>query len=103
MSQVAAAPQPQSVQPHAGRSAAGPSDARVGSVDIVRGGVMVLMALDHVRDFVTNLRFQPEDLERGSAALFATRWVTHFCAPAFFLLAGMGVGIARARGQSRAD
>ena len=76
--------------------------ARVTSVDIVRGAVMVLMALDHVRDFVTNLRFQPENLERGSAALFATRWVTHFCAPAFFLLAGVGIGIARARGQSNA-
>ena len=70
---------------------------------MVRGGVMVLMALDHVRDFVTNLRFQPENLERGTAALFATRWVTHFCAPAFFLLAGVGIGIARARGASNRE
>ena len=54
---------------------------------------MVLMALDHVRDWVTNVRFQPEDLSRASAALFATRWVTHICAPAFFLLAGVGIGI----------
>jgi uncharacterized membrane protein len=77
--------------------------ARVQSVDIVRGGVMVLMALDHVRDFVTNLRIQPENLERGSAALFATRWVTHFCAPAFFLLAGIGIGIARARGATNKE
>src|SRR5687768_11458876 len=76
--------------------------SRVASVDVVRGAVMVLMALDHVRDYVTNLRFQPENLERGSAALFATRWVTHFCAPAFFILAGIGIGIARARGQSDA-
>jgi uncharacterized membrane protein len=75
---------------------------RVGSVDIVRGAVMVLMALDHVRDFVTNLRVQPENLASGTAALFATRWVTHFCAPGFFLLAGIGVGIAGARGQSKA-
>lgn len=73
--------------------------ARVASVDVVRGSVMVLMALDHVRDYVTNLRFQPENLERGSAALFATRWVTHFCAPAFFLLAGFGVGLAMQRGK----
>ncbi len=58
---------------------------------------MVLMALDHVRDFVTNQRFQPEDLSRASVALFATRWVTHFCAPAFFLLAGVGIGLAIAR------
>lgn len=74
--------------------------SRVASVDVVRGAVMVLMALDHVRDYVTNLRFQPENLERGSAALFATRWVTHFCAPAFFLLAGVGIGIAMQRGKS---
>ena len=63
------------------------------SVDIVRGTVMVLMALDHVRDYVTNVRIRPEDLSRASVALFATRWVTHFCAPAFFLLAGVGIGI----------
>lgn len=74
--------------------------SRIPSVDIVRGAAMVLMALDHVRDYVTNIRFQPEDLARGSAALFATRWVTHFCAPAFFLLAGVGIGISRMRGTT---
>jgi uncharacterized membrane protein len=52
---------------------------RVSSVDVVRGAVMALMALDHVRDYVTELRFPPENLARGTAALFATRWVTHFC------------------------
>ena len=61
---------------------------------------MVLMALDHVRDYVTNLRIRPEDLSRASVALFTTRWVTHFCAPAFFLLAGVGIGIAMGRGRS---
>jgi uncharacterized membrane protein len=89
--------------PRANPAPAGGTVARVPSVDIVRGSVMVLMALDHVRDFVTNLRFPPENLARGTAALFATRWVTHFCAPAFFLLAGVGIGIAKARGQSNAD
>ena len=74
--------------------------SRISSIDVVRGAAMVFMALDHVRDFVTELRFQPEDLARGSAALFATRWVTHFCAPAFFLLAGVGIGISRLRGAS---
>ena len=44
--------------------------SRISSIDIVRGAAMVFMALDHVRDFVTELRFQPEDLARGSAALF---------------------------------
>lgn len=79
------------------------ASTRIGSIDVVRGGVMILMALDHVRDYVTDLRFPPENLARGSAALFATRWVTHFCAPAFFLLAGVGIGIAKNRGMTTAD
>ncbi len=70
---------------------------RLGSIDIVRGFVMVVMALDHVRDYVINARFQPEDLSRASAALFATRWITHFCAPTFFLLAGVGIGLLHHR------
>ena len=73
---------------------------RLLSIDVLRGSVMVLMALDHTRDFVTKLRFQPEDLSRGSAALFATRWLTHFCAPTFCLLAGLGIGIAMQRGKT---
>src|SRR5688572_1645159 len=79
------------------------SSRRIPAVDIVRGAVMVLMALDHVRDYVTNLRFQPEDLSRGSTLLFATRWVTHFCAPTFFLLAGVGIGVLRTRGKQPAE
>jgi uncharacterized membrane protein len=74
-------------------------ESRVSSVDIVRGAVMVLMALDHVRDYVTDARIRPEDLSRASVALFATRWITHFCAPAFFLLAGVGMGISMKRGR----
>jgi uncharacterized membrane protein len=75
---------------------------RVTSIDTVRGIAMVLMALDHVRDWVSNVRFQPENLALSSAPLFATRWVTHFCAPAFFLLAGVGIGIAYSRGRTGA-
>jgi uncharacterized membrane protein len=76
---------------------------RLPSIDIVRGAVMVLMALDHVRDYVTNARFRPEDLTQSTPALFATRWVTHFCAPAFFLLAGLGVGIQLLRGKDKGE
>jgi uncharacterized membrane protein len=78
--------------------------ARIPSVDILRGAVMVMMALDHVRDFTTKMRVQPEALAaHGSVALFATRWVTHFCAPVFALLAGVGVGLAMQRGKSVAE
>jgi len=61
---------------------------RLDSIDLLRGLVMVLMALDHVREYFTEARFDPLDLTQTSAALFATRWITHFCAPAFILLAG---------------
>jgi uncharacterized membrane protein len=63
---------------------------RIVSLDIMRGLVMVIMALDHTRDFFTNLRFEPENLAHTYYALFFTRWVTHFCAPLFFFLAGTG-------------
>ena len=63
---------------------------RLASIDIFRGLIMVWMALDHTRDFFTNLAFEPESLAQTNLALFATRWVTHFCAPMFFFLAGTG-------------
>ena len=75
---------------------------RVAAIDVVRGLAVVLMALDHTRDYTTALRFQPEDLSQTSLAVFLTRWVTHFCAPTFVLLAGVGIGLASRR-QSPAD
>ncbi|GAB2476375.1 hypothetical protein GCM10011375_21700 [Hymenobacter qilianensis] len=64
---------------------------RVQAVDIVRGLVMVIMALDHVRDFWSPTIFRPEDLGQTSVLLFFTRWITHFCAPTFVFLSGTSI------------
>jgi uncharacterized membrane protein len=63
--------------------------ARLESVDVVRGVIMVIMALDHTRDFFGQPG-SPTNLATASVALFFTRWITHFCAPVFFLLTGTG-------------
>ena len=73
---------------------------RLVSVDILRGLVMVIMALDHTRDFMTYLRFPPEDMSRTFGALFFTRFITHYCAPVFAFLAGTGAFLATSRGKS---
>ena len=62
---------------------------------------MILMALDHVRDFFGGT-VSPVDIARTTAPLFFTRWITHFCAPTFFLLTGTGAYLARRR-RSTAD
>lgn len=61
---------------------------RIWSLDILRGLVIVLMALDHVRDMWSITPFIPEDLSQSNTAWFFTRWITHFCAPVFVFLAG---------------
>jgi uncharacterized membrane protein len=73
------------------------SSARVESVDVLRGVVMILMALDHVRDYFGVPGINPTDMSRTTAALFLTRWITHFCAPVFFLLTGAGARLALRR------
>jgi uncharacterized membrane protein len=64
--------------------------ARIESIDVVRGVIMIIMALDHVRDFFGNVNLSPTDLDTTTIPLFFTRWITHFCAPVFFLLTGTG-------------
>jgi len=76
---------------------------RLDSVDVLRGIVMVIMALDHVRDYFTYLRFDPTDLTQTFPALFATRWITHFCAPVFVFLAGTGAFLSASRGKPIKD
>ena len=75
---------------------------RVESVDLLRGVVMVLMALDHTRDFFGDAGVNPTNPATTTAALFFTRWITHVCAPTFFLLTGTGASLARRR-RSRAE
>src|SRR5580693_8151671 len=74
---------------------------RVDAVDVLRGAIMVLMVLDHTRDYFGNAAINPTDLSQASPALFVTRWVTHFCAPVFAFLAGTGAYLAGSRGWSR--
>src|ERR1700730_7868090 len=70
---------------------------RIESIDVVRGVIMILMALDHVRDFFGNSGFNPTDPATTTIPLFFTRWITHFCAPVFFLLTGTGAYLSLRR------
>jgi uncharacterized membrane protein len=62
-----------------------------------RGVIMIIMALDHTRDFFGVPGQNPADLANTTVALFLTRWITHFCAPVFFLLTGTGAYLSRRR------
>jgi uncharacterized membrane protein len=79
-------------------SAAAPVERlRIESVDLLRGVVMILMALDHTRDFLGVTTINPVDLGHTTIPLFFTRWITHFCAPVFFLLTGTGAYLSLRR------
>jgi uncharacterized membrane protein len=69
---------------------AAPAHFRLESVDLLRGVIMILMALDHTRDFFGQTPFSPTDPTQTTVPLFFTRWITHLCAPVFFLLTGTG-------------
>lgn len=78
---------------------------RVASLDALRGVIMILMALDHVRDFVHwgAMSDVPTNLASTTPLLFATRWITHICAPAFALCAGISAWLWMHNGKGRAE
>ena len=99
--------------PAAGAQTGGPVDPeplkparrRIDSIDLLRGIVMVIMMLDHTRDFlhVGALTFDPTDLKVTTVSVFFTRWITHYCAPIFVFLAGTGAYLQFARGKSKSS
>ena len=74
---------------------------RIESIDVVRGVIMIIMALDHTRDFFGNSGLNPTDPATTTIPLFFTRWITHFCAPVFFLLTGTGAYLSLRKKSKR--
>jgi uncharacterized membrane protein len=77
---------------------------RIDSIDLLRGAVMIIMALDHVRDYFhyTASTDSPTNLATTTPALFFTRFITHFCAPTFVFLAGISAqltGLKKSKGE----
>jgi uncharacterized membrane protein len=78
---------------------------RIESIDILRGLVMLIMAIDHTRDYFHFGHPEPNDLAVTTPMLFFTRWITHFCAPTFVFLSGVSAylaGTRRTKGQMSA-
>ncbi|MFZ0286129.1 MAG: hypothetical protein WAL32_12945, partial [Terriglobales bacterium] len=77
--------------------------SRLTSIDALRGAIMIIMALDHVRDFfhVAAGSFSPTDLTQTWPALFFTRWITHYCMPVFMFTAGMGAFLFGQRNRTK--
>jgi len=68
--------------------------ARIPSIDLLCGLVMVIMAIDHLRDLLHFGHPDPTDLHTTTTVLFFSRWITHFCAPTFVFLSGISAFLA---------
>lgn len=79
--------------------------ARLDTIDALRGLVIAIMVLDHVRDYfhLGALSYDPTDPLRTTSMLFATRWITHLCAPTFVFLSGVSIYLQRANGKPPAE
>ena len=87
----------------AGRTRSG--SARLDSIDLLRGLVIVIMVLDHVRAFLflNSPAIEPTDAEHSYLALYFTRWITHLCAPTFVMLAGVSIFLQKCGGKPLQD
>jgi len=77
-----------------------PASRRIATVDLLRGLLMIIMALDHTRDFFSSATVDPTSPDASWPALFFTRWITHLCAPGFVALAGTSVYLQSRRGRT---
>ena len=82
------------------------STARITSIDLLRGMVMIIMALDHTRDFFhygANIDQSPVDFATTSTTLFLTRWISHLCAPVFVFLSGTSIFLYAQKGKIKKE
>jgi uncharacterized membrane protein len=86
-----------------GQTAAREGSGRLRSIDMLRGLVMVIMALDHVRELWSATPFRPEDLDQTSPGWFFARWITHLCAPTFVFLSGMSIWLRLQQRPNRTE
>src|SRR5882757_2441719 len=80
-------------------TSAAPLKYRIQSIDILRGVIMLIMAIDHTRDFfhIGALAYDATNMATTNPALYFTRWITHFCAPIFVFLSGISIYLAGMR------